>query len=148
MLTAPEFQGFNGEDRVDRLFVPTLGATDWRRLLADPRKQWRQGRSAYELAVAWECARNSERGIPAAIATVLDTSPDLAGATLVIGLPELQVAMPGGGHASQTDLWVLLRRQSDLISASIEAKAGKPTQLARSQADGAGPLAELAVTMA
>lgn len=37
-----------------RLLVPTVGLMDWQRLLCNPQKQWRKGRSAYELAVAWE----------------------------------------------------------------------------------------------
>jgi hypothetical protein len=35
-----------------QLFVPTAGPCDWQRLLADPQRHWRQGKTAYELAVA------------------------------------------------------------------------------------------------
>ena len=110
---------------VNRLFVPTHGAVDWRRLLADPRRQWYRGKSAYELAVSWEAASRTARGIPASIAGLLDSVPVLRGAKLVIGLPELQVDLPGGGHASQTDLWALLGTGERLVSMAVEAKAGE-----------------------
>ena len=48
---------------MNRLYVPTMGPSDWRRLLADPKRQWREKRSAYEAAVAWESARSSARKI-------------------------------------------------------------------------------------
>jgi hypothetical protein len=111
---------------VHRLFVPTHGASAWRRLLADPEKQWRPGKSAYELATAWEAASRTARGIPTSITGVLDSVPVLRGAKLVIGFPELQVNLPGGGHASQTDLWALLDTGERLVSMAVEAKAGEP----------------------
>jgi hypothetical protein len=111
---------------VKRLFAPTHSASDWRHLLADPEKQWRPGKSAYELAEAWEGASQTARGIPASIAGILDSVPVLRGAKLVIGLPELQVDLPGGGHASQTDLWALLDTGERLVSMAVEAKAGEP----------------------
>lgn len=109
-----------------RLFVPTLGPTDWRRLLADPEVQWEPGKSALEMAVSWESARRSKRGIPEEVADALDSCQDLSGATLVIGLPEHQVTIEGGGHASQNDLWALLRRDDDFFSMAVEAKSGEP----------------------
>jgi uncharacterized protein DUF6946 len=111
---------------VQRLFVPTLGPTDWRRLLADPAVQWEPGKSALEMAVCWEAARNTPRGLPAEVATALDAVPELAGTELLFGIPEHRVSFKGGGHASQNDLWALLRRGSEFFSLAIEAKAGEP----------------------
>ena len=111
---------------MNRLYVPTMGPSDWRRLLADPKRQWREKRSAYEAAVAWESARSSARGLPSNIATVLDASDAFKGASLLLGLPEHQVALDGGGHASQTDLWALFSAPAGVVSVSIEAKAGEP----------------------
>jgi len=112
---------------MSRLFVPTRGVESWRGLLADPERHWKQGRSAYELAHSWETedVRKSPRGLPAKVAAVLDTSPRTEGAVLVIGIPEHRVALPGGGHASQTDLWALLRVGSSFVSMAVEAKAGE-----------------------
>lgn len=110
---------------MNRLFVPSWGPSDWRRLLANPSTQWVRGKSAFELAVAWEAARKTERGIPPAVAEFLDEHDLTRGSKLVIGLPELQVEFPGGGHQSQTDLWVLLKAGDRLISVAVEAKSGE-----------------------
>lgn len=108
-----------------RLFVPTLGPTDWRRLLADPQKQWKVRKSAYESAVAWEAARRTARGLPPAIERLFDSSPAFAGASLLLGIPEHQVELAGGGHPSQTDLWALVSTPGGVASVAVEAKAGE-----------------------
>src|SRR5947207_11246123 len=108
-----------------RIFVPTMGPSDWRRLLADPERHWVKGRSALELAVSWEAARRSVRGLPPALGKLLDSSPTFSGSALLLAVPEHQVVLKGGGHASQTDLWALLRGPLGLISMAVEAKAGE-----------------------
>lgn len=108
-----------------RLFIPTMGPSDWRRLLADSERHRVKGRSALELAVAWEAARRSVRGLPSPVANLFDSYPPLSGAALLLGIPEHQVSLKGGGHASQTDLWALLRGPVGLISMAVEAKAGE-----------------------
>lgn len=109
-----------------RLFVPSWGPSDWRRLLANPGSQWVRRKSAYELAVAWEAARGTARGLPDRVAAILDTHDTTKCARLILGLPELQVSLPGGGHASQTDLWALLRADTRLVSMAVESKSGEP----------------------
>lgn len=111
---------------MDRIFVPCVGPTDWRRLLAHPARHWKRGKSALESAVAWEAARRSDRGIPETIARVFDSHPRTAASTLLFAVPELQVDLPGGGHPSQNDVWSLLRTGDSLISLSVEAKSGEP----------------------
>jgi hypothetical protein len=110
---------------MDRLFVPSWGPTDWRRLLADPRAQWKPGKSALESAIAWESARTTSDGLPESVRALLATHELTEGAELLLGLPELQVDLRGGGHASQTDLWALFRTRTRLISAAFEAKSGE-----------------------
>jgi hypothetical protein len=112
-------------NEMTRLLIPTSGPSDWRRLLADPGRQWVKGRSALELAVSWEAARRTTRGIPSSVSRVLDSHAQFAGASLLIGIPEHQVQFDGGGHASQTDLWALLRAPVGIVSMSVEAKAGE-----------------------
>ena len=111
---------------MSRLFVPTAGPSDWRRLLANPRKQWRPEKSAYEAAVSWEAARTSHRGLPPEVAAVLDSHDEFRDSSLLLGIPEHQVGLDGGGHASQTDFWALIATPHGVISAAIEAKAGEP----------------------
>ena len=108
-----------------RLFVPTLGPSDWRRLLADPEKQWRHSKSAYESAVSWEAARKTTRGLPPELAELFDKDEAFRGASLLLGLPEHQVDLEGGGHASQTDFWALVDAPVGVCSLAIEAKAGE-----------------------
>jgi hypothetical protein len=116
---------YRKESSLTRIFVPTFGPSDWRRLLADPKKHWKYEKSAYECAVAWEAARGTARGLPPDIARVLDSEETFSGASLLIGLPEHKVQLEGGGHASQTDLWALLSAPVGLVSLAVEAKASE-----------------------
>lgn len=106
-----------------RIYAPTNGPCDWRRLLADPQKQWRDGHSAKCLAEAWENAA----GLPAEVDRLIRKSqlPELQGFELLLGLPEHQVHIPGGGHASQTDLFVLARTSLGLTSMAVEGKVAE-----------------------
>ena len=110
---------------MSRVLVPSSGATDWKRLLADPDKHWVRGRSAYETAVSWERAQRSERGIPIEIAAAMDEHAGLCGARLLLALPEHKVKLVGPGKASQNDVWALLRSRDGLISMAVEGKAGE-----------------------
>jgi hypothetical protein len=97
-----------------------------RRFLADPDIQWARGASALELAISWERAEKTERGLPIEIAEALDRDPTLRDARVLIALPEHKAALKGRGRASQTDVWVLLRTASGYASMAIEGKAGEP----------------------
>jgi len=109
-----------------RIFVPSSGPSDWRRLLADPVRHWVPTKSAFECAVSWEGARQNPRGLPELVASALDSHPSTANAALVLAIPELQVDLPGGGHPSQNDVWALLRTSAETVSLSVEAKSGEP----------------------
>jgi len=108
------------------ILIPTLGPTDWRRLLGDPDKHWVRGKSAFECAVSWELARRQERGLPDNVAHALDSHDATRGARLLLGVPEHKVDIEGNGHASQNDLWALLRLPSGTASMAVEAKSGEP----------------------
>jgi len=75
--------------------------------------------------VSWERAQQTERGIPSEIATALDEHPGLAGARLLLALPEHKVKLVGPGRASQTDVWALLRAGNAHVSMAVEGKAGE-----------------------
>ncbi len=109
-----------------RILIPTLGPSDWRRLLADPDTQWERKASAFELAVSWESVEHSERGLPKEVAEALDEEPILAGARTLIALPEHKVTLRGRGKPSQSDVWVLLLSGSGYVSMAVEGKAGEP----------------------
>lgn len=109
-----------------RVFIPSSSASDWRKLLADPDTQWERKASAMELAVSWEAAQKTDRGLPAEVAKVLDQHSSLAGARLLVALPEHKVTLKGRGKASQNDVWALLRVGNGYISMAVEGKAGEP----------------------
>jgi hypothetical protein len=109
-----------------RVLVPTFGPSDWRRFLADPDNQWERKASALELAVSWEIAERSERGLPAQVAEAIDREPSFSGAKVLIALPEHKVRLKGRGRPSQSDVWVLLHSPSGYISMAVEGKAGEP----------------------
>jgi Domain of unknown function (DUF6946)/HD domain len=105
-----------------RIYVPTTGSHDWRWLLAQPGLHWKHGYSAMSLADRWEDAN----GWPLEVALALEGT-DLAGAEVLLGLPEYKVPLPGGLAASQTDLFVLARHPAGgLITIAVEGKAEEP----------------------
>lgn len=109
-----------------RVFIPSSGASDWRKFLADPDTQWRREKSAMELAVSWELAQRSERGLPPEIAKAFDSQIALEGARLLVALPEHKVPLKGRGKPSQNDIWAFLRKGDNYISLTVEGKAGEP----------------------
>ena len=105
---------------MNRVFVPTRGPADWKALLAKPDLHWKPGHSAMALAQCWESAT----GFPPEIAKALRASgaQEIADAELLLGIPEYEVALPGGDRPSQTDLMVLARSRAGLIVFAIEGK--------------------------
>jgi hypothetical protein len=101
------------------IFVPSHSADDWKQFLADPEKHWRTGYSARTLAYAWHEAAD----FPREVRTVL--SQQFPNIEMLLGIPEHKVALPGGGRASQTDLWVLARSGNDLVSIAVEGKVSE-----------------------
>jgi hypothetical protein len=53
-------------------------------------------------------------------------NPAVADLELLLAIPEHQVRLPGGGRASQTDLWVLAKDAAGLCSIAVEGKVAEP----------------------
>jgi hypothetical protein len=107
-----------------RIYIPTASPGDWRKLLASPEKHWKPGYSAWELAHCWENAK----GFPASLQTMFASSkePDLQKLELLFAIPEYRVGMPGGGHASQNDLFILAKAaEGNLVSITVEGKVNE-----------------------
>jgi hypothetical protein len=111
---------------MEKLYIPTDGTTSWRARLAEPSLHWKRGASAMELAASWELAARTPRGLPEAVARVLDSHQTTAGAQLLFGFPEHQVSLPGGSQPSQTDLWAILKLADGWASLAVEGKAREP----------------------
>lgn len=110
---------------MSRIFVPTRAPEDWQAFLAKPEKQWRTGFSARTLAYCWEAAK----GFPPEVAAVFQQSSVDAfeQVDLLLAFPEYKVALPGGGAASQNDLFVLARnKHQQLITIMVEGKVAEP----------------------
>ncbi|PBB34343.1 hypothetical protein [Mesorhizobium sp. WSM3882] len=106
---------------MSRIYLPSQGDEDWRRLLADPVKHWREGYSAMCLAKSWENAS----GLPSEIARLIVSigpSPEL-----LVALPEHKVPLPGSRRGdSQNDLFALIRAGDETVSVTIEGKVDEP----------------------
>lgn len=100
-----------------KILIPTGGAEDWMRFLADPEKQWKKGYSAMAAALSWEAAQD----IPIEIKSILGEN-----AELLLAIPEHKVSLPGGSRQSQCDVFALVRRADTTCAVSVEAKVSEP----------------------
>ena len=107
---------------MNTIYVPTESAEQWKQFLAEPEKQWRKGFSARTLAYAWQEAD----GFPSDVHAILSASPHFRDIKLLLAIPEHQVPLPGGSRPSQSDIWVLARAGSALISIAVEGKVSEP----------------------
>jgi hypothetical protein len=108
----------------NRIYIPAKKPEDWRYLLAEPEKQWRDGYSAKSLALAWH--RNS--GFPTEVRRIFDNSDHtiFQNAELLLAIPEHKVPLPGGGYPSQNELFVLAKGNGEIISITVEGKVSEP----------------------
>ncbi|WP_370234651.1 MULTISPECIES: DUF6946 family protein [Henriciella] len=104
-----------------RIFLPTQSAEDWRALLADPDKHWREGYSARTAAEHWEISS----GLPTEIESVFERA-ELGSCELLAAFPEWKTPLPGGRRESQTDILALISTARGLFVAGVEAKVAEP----------------------
>lgn len=76
-----------------------------------------------EAAASWELAARTGRGsgFPKEIEALLTSAYGTP--TLLLGIAEHKVSLPGGNAASQSDVWGLVQTPSGIVSLTIEAKA-------------------------
>ncbi len=107
---------------MSKIFIPASSPEDWKHLLAEPNKQWRQGYSARSVAYCWQEAD----GIPQDMLAVLGQVPSLQGLKTVLAVTEHPVPLPGGSRPSQNDVWALGETENGLVSIAVEGKVGEP----------------------
>jgi len=109
---------------MDRILIPAESSEDWKRLLAEPEKQWKKGYSARALANCWQEAN----GLPQGVQRVFSESgiEAIEKFELLLALPEHKVPLPGGSRPSQNDIWVLGRSNNELVSIAVEGKVSEP----------------------
>lgn len=103
-----------------RIFVPTTNPSDWRRLLAQPETQWKDGYSAKAAAERWEASS----GWPPEIAQQFALAA-WGPTELLIALPEWKTPLPGGERASQTDIFTLVHTNIGVVACGVEAKVAE-----------------------
>ncbi len=98
----------------------TDGPEDWRKGLADPKKQWKQGKSAKALAYCWE----ESNGFPPDVQRIFErsNSRQLMGLRFLRGFIEHTTSVPGRGRASQADILVKAEGQSGVVMVAVEGK--------------------------
>ena len=103
-----------------QILVPTQSYEEWRRLLARPDRHWKSGFSAMTLARSWEAAS----GFPPEVDAILRSSrqSELEGLEPLLIIPEYQIPLPGGSRPSQTDVFVLARAATGLVTIAVEGK--------------------------
>lgn len=111
-----------------RIFAPTRGPGTWRRFLARPKKHWRDGYSAKELAVCWEKAWDERRDFPQEARRVFSAygPPFSDSLELILAIPEYQVKLPPEGRMpSCNDLFVLATTGNELVVIMVEGKVSE-----------------------
>ena len=105
------------------ILVPAKTSEDWKGFLAEPDKHWKDGFSAKSLADKWQ----NSYGLPSKVQNLLMSSQDnhFEGLKMLFGIPEFKVMLPGGGRASQNDLFVLARTNKDLVTIMVEGKVSE-----------------------
>jgi hypothetical protein len=104
-------------------FVRTSTPEDWKTQLAESNKQWKIGHSAMALAYCWMEAE----GFPSSVKRLFQKSAysvfkDIA---FLVGFVEHKVPLPGGGHPSQSDIFVLAKSKKDLVAIAVEGKVSE-----------------------
>lgn len=105
---------------MNNVYVPSTGASDWQRLLAEPEKHWKPGYSAHALATCWENAI----GLPSEVRNLF--APHFSEVELLLAIPEYKVPLPGGTRESQNDLFCLLRADGLPMVLMVEGKVEEP----------------------
>lgn len=105
-----------------KILIPATSPEDWKQFLAEPEKQWKSGYSARSMACCWQEAG----GIPPEVVSVLGQVPSLKGLKTMFAIPEHKVPLPGGGRASQNDVWALGETAAGLVSIAVEGKVSEP----------------------
>jgi hypothetical protein len=104
------------------IYIPTTDVGNWRNYLADPKKQWVRGFSAFELAHSWMQA--SKSNFPVSVEQLFAVSGTSVFRELepISMFPEHRVHLDTNQAPSQNDLFVLARNATDLMVIMVEGK--------------------------
>ncbi len=100
------------------IFIPTLNSESWKRLLAEPEKQWKEGFSAKSAADSWEASK----GFPKEIVLAMNKRNEFKDAELLIAIPEFKVCLDNEKAPSQNDILGLCSNEYGLTVFTVESK--------------------------
>ena len=107
-------------EKIAEHYRPSADIKDWEKLHIP--EQWREGRSAVELASSWETAKP---GLPSKIAALF-----YGAAELLAAIPQHETPLPGRGKPSQSDVLAFVRIKNGVCAVAVEGKKdeefGKP----------------------
>ncbi len=112
------------ESGIEKFFRPINNPEDWRQLLAKPNGHWKTGCSAKALAYCWQEAKD----FPPEVRRIfrnsgIDIFKDIE---ILVAFPEYKVPLPGGRRPSQSDIFILAKGTSQLVSIAVEGKVSEP----------------------
>jgi len=92
-------------------------------------RQWKDGRSAKELAKAW-FPQPGKPHIPEDLSFLLNSHPDLTGIEILEGIPEHKISLDNfRGETRNADLVLVGKKGESKVSINIEAKVDEPYDL-------------------
>lgn len=104
---------------------PICTFADWENLAMPPErkvKQWKKGRSAYELGWSW--MESGEPAVPGVLIQLLDSHQATRGSIIRSGITEHETVLPfGNGGPRCHDLVLKAERDGQPVTICIEAKA-------------------------
>ncbi len=99
---------------------------DWRAQLANPKKNWAKGKSAYELAFTWLSA---DGNLPVSVSKLLDSCEAFKNLIVDKAIVEKKVKLDEYGRPSQTDLMLYGHNKNGRIVITIEGKESESFDL-------------------
>lgn len=107
--------------------APLTRPEEVQKLLRQPLKHWKKGRSAYESAHAWIGRRGATgAGLPAPVRDLIFLAPEWRNASIVAGFFEHATALDTQRGPSNTDIMIVCGLDDELGILGVEAKAGEP----------------------
>lgn len=106
-----------------KILMPSEGPESWKKLLADPDKQWRTKFSAKTLAHCWEDFENLPSEFEDSLSALGENFTNME---KLFAIPEYQVYLDTKKAPSQNDIFVLTKGQDGLYVLMIEGKVSEP----------------------
>ncbi len=110
---------------MSKFYKPINDPEEWKSLLADPGKHWKDGYSAKSLAYCWQGVTDFPKSVKKVFRE--HNGEPFHSVKLLLAFPEYEVALPPrGGRPSQNDIFILAKGNNQLISIAVEGKAYEP----------------------